>query len=188
MNTQIPRLVVGLIACAVPVWAAATELPAYETYSAASDVGTSLFTVDSTYAQLLDITATSGATAQINGLGYTASASTSLGSNHAYASASAMPSNVLSAGSFSGWYDQVTITGGTGTGTVQFTTRLSGTVDVGQFVGAAAYGLYASTLHPTQAGNLQARGAAQMVQSLVQTLQAQGQATVQVRPGLPCLA
>ena len=152
MNTHIPRLVVGLIACAVPIWAAATELPAYETYSAASDVGTSLYTVDPPYAQLLDITATSGETAQINGLGYTASASTSLGSNHAYASASAMPSNVLSAGSFSGWYDQGTITGGsgTGTGTVHFTIQLSGTVDVGAFGGSVGYTLGSSSVHPSQ--------------------------------------
>lgn len=122
MNMQIARLAAGLIVCAVPVWAAATDLPAYETYSAAADVGgTSFFTVDPTYTQLLDVTATPGATAQINGLGYTASASTSLGSNHAYASASVMPSNVLGAGGFSGWYDQVTITGGTGVGTTHFT-------------------------------------------------------------------
>lgn len=127
-------------------------LPTHETYSAASDIGTSFFTVDTTYAQLLDVTATSGATAQINSSGYTASASTSLGSNHAYTSTSAMPSNVLSAGSFSGWYDQVTITSGTGasTGTLAFTVRLSGLADVGQYAGNVKYGLYASSLHPTQ--------------------------------------
>lgn len=150
MNTQIPRLAAGLIACAVPVWAAATDLPAYETYSAATDVGTSFFTVDPTYTQLLDATATPGATAQINGLGYTASASTRLGNNHAYASASSTPSNILSAGGFSGWYDQVTITGGTGAGTAHFTVQLSGMVDVGAMGGGLAYALGTSSIHPSQ--------------------------------------
>ncbi|MHB1213867.1 MAG: PEP-CTERM sorting domain-containing protein [Thiobacillus sp.] len=150
MNSQLPRLAAGLIACAVPAWAAATDLPTYETYSAAIDVGTSFFTVDPTYTQRLDITATPGATAQISGSDYTASASTSLGGNHAYASASAMPSNVLSAGSFSGWYDQVTITGGTGVGTAQFTVQLSGTVDVGALAGGLGYTLGTSSVHPTQ--------------------------------------
>lgn len=147
MNTPIPRLAAALIACAVPVWAAATDLPAYETYSAAADSG-NLF--DPTYAPLVDVTSMSGATAQINGAAYIASASTTLGVNHAYASASAMPSNVLGAGSFSGWYDQVTITGGTGTGTAHFTVQLNGTVDVGAYGGAAAYTLGTSTVHPSQ--------------------------------------
>lgn len=155
MNTQIPRLAAGLIACTVSTWAAA-DLPTYETYSAAADIGASFFSVDPTYTQLLDITATPGATAQINGSGYTASASASLGSNHAYANVSAMPSNVLGAGSFSGWYDQVTITGGTGTGTAHFTVQLNGTADVGAFGGSAAYALGTSTVHPSQlVGSLQ---------------------------------
>lgn len=155
MNMQIPRLATGLIAYAVSTWAAA-DLPTYETYSATADVGSSFFTVDPTYTQLLDVTATPGATAQIAGAGYTATASTSLGGNHAYASVSAMPSNVLGAGSFSGWYDQVTITGGTGTGTAHFTVQLNGTADVGAFGGSAAYALGTSTVHPSQlAGSLQ---------------------------------
>lgn len=150
MNTQLPRLAAGLIACAVSTWAAA-DLPTYETYSAAADVGaTNFFTVDPTYTQLLDVTATPGATAQINGSGYTASANTTLSSNHASVSASTTPTNILSVDSFSGWYDQVTITGGYGTGTASFSVRLNGTVDVGAAVGSLAYALGTSSVHPSQ--------------------------------------
>lgn len=157
MNTKIPRLTAGLIACAVPAWATASTLPTYETYSAAADLASDFLT-GGIYVPHSDITTLPGESASISvsdpfipsNLYYTASASTTLGSNHAYASANTFPLSTLGAGSFSGWYDQVTITGGTGTGTVQFTTRLSGTVDVGQFAGGAAYGLYTSTLHPTQ--------------------------------------
>jgi hypothetical protein len=99
---------------------------------------------------LLDFTTTPGAPAQISGSEYMASASTSLSSNHVYASASAFPTGVLGIGSFSGWYDQVTITGGTGTGVAHFTVQLSGTADVGAFAGGLAYGLGTSNLHPTQ--------------------------------------
>lgn len=126
-------------------------LPTHETYSVAADVGTTnFFTVDPTYTQLLDITATPGATAQISGSGYTASANTTLSSNHASVSASTTPTNILSVGSFSGWYDQVTITGGYGTGTASFSVRLNGTVDVGAAVGSLAYALGTSSVHPSQ--------------------------------------
>lgn len=161
MNTRLTALAAALIACVTPAWAATSNVdvygvlnvsvpPAYATYSAAADTSTNFYSYDPVYAQLLDITSTSGATAQISGSGYTASASTTLGSNHAYASVGSMPSNVLSAGSFSGWYDQVTITGGTGTGTAQFTVHLTGTVDVGAFGGSVAYGLGTSSLHPSE--------------------------------------
>lgn len=150
MNKGITRLAAALFAGFAPVWAAASTLPAYETYSAAADMPTNFYSYEPVYTQLVDITSTSGATAQISGTGYTASASTTLGSNHAYASVSSTPDNVLGAGSFSGWYDQVTITGGGGTGTLHFTVQLSGMGDVGQYGGSVAYGLYASSLHPTQ--------------------------------------
>lgn len=168
MNVRLTALAAALVACVAPTWAATPNvdiygsisiepLPTHETYAAAADVATDFLT-GGIYVPHAAITTTAGEVASISVSdpiiasipNYTASASTTLGSNHAYASANTFPLSTLGAGSFSGWYDQVTITGGTGTGTVQFTTRLSGTVDVGQFVGAAAYGLYASTLHPTQ--------------------------------------
>lgn len=147
MHVRLTALAATLMVSVTPAWA--TGLPAYETYSAAADFGTNLFGSDPTYTQLLDTTTTPGATAQINGSGYTASANTNMGSNHAYASASTMPANVLSAGSFSGWYDQVTITGGSGTGTANFTVQLEGTVDVGAMAGGLSYTLGASSVHPS---------------------------------------
>lgn len=161
MNIRLTALAAALIACTTPAWAATSNVdvygvlnvnvsPAYATYSAASDIGTNFFDPNSTYTPLVDVTSMSGATAQINGTGYTASASTTLASNHAYASVSSTPDNVLAAGSFSGWYDQVTITGGAGTGTAQFTVHLTGTVDVGAFGGSAAFGLGTSSLHPSE--------------------------------------
>lgn len=133
-----------------PTWAATSTLPTYETYSAAADSGTNFFTYDPTYIPQSDVTAIPGATAQISGSGYTGSASTSLGSNHAYASASAFPSGAFGIGSFSGWYDQVTITGGSGTGTAYFTVQLNGTVDVGAMAGGLGYTLGTSSIHPSQ--------------------------------------
>jgi hypothetical protein len=168
MQTRLTALAAALISCASPAWAntsnvdvygithVSTDQPAYDTYSAAADLGTNFFTYDPAYTPLLDVTATPGATAQISGAGYSASASTTLGGNHAYASASSMPSTVFGAGSFSGWYDQVTINGGSGTGTAHFTVQLNGTVDVGAFGGGAAYALGTSTVHPSQlVGSLQ---------------------------------
>lgn len=61
-----------------------------------------------------------------------------------------MPSEVLSVGSFSGWYDQVTITGGSGTGTAYFTVQLTGTIDVGALAGGVGYTLGTSSVHPSQ--------------------------------------
>jgi len=140
MNTQIRCVVAALLAGLASGWVGASTLPAYETYSAAAD----------TVVQGLDVTSDSGATAQISGNTYAASASTALASNHAYASVSSTPDNVFSVNSFSGWYDKVTITGGTGADTLAFTVQLNGLVDVGQYAGSMAYGLYASPLHPTQ--------------------------------------
>ncbi|OGU37327.1 MAG: hypothetical protein A2199_11470 [Hydrogenophilales bacterium RIFOXYA1_FULL_63_33] len=147
MHVRLTALAAALMVSVTPAWA--TDLPAYETYSAAADFGTNFFSSDPTYTQLLDTTTTPGATAQISGSGYTASASTNMGSNHAYASASTMPANVLSAGGFSGWYDQVTITGGSGTGTANFTVQLSGTADVGAMAGGLGYTLGVSSVHPS---------------------------------------
>lgn len=147
MHGRLTTLAAVLMVGATPAWA--ISLPAYGTYSAAADIGSNIFVPDPTYTPLLDVTTTPSASAQITGSGYTTSASTSLGSNHAYASASTMPTNVFSAGGFSGWYDQVTITGGSGTGTANFTVQLNGTVDVGAIAGGLGYTLGASSMHPS---------------------------------------
>ncbi len=161
MNIRMTALVAALVACAASAQANTANvdiygvvnvgvLPAYATYSGAADIGASLFAYDPAYTPLVDATNTPGATAQISAPSYAAAASTTLGSNHAYASASTLPSNVLGAGSFSGWYDQVTITGGSGVGTASFTVQLNGTADVGAFGGGMAYALGTSTVHPSQ--------------------------------------
>lgn len=147
MRIRQTTLAAALMVSVTSAWAATSTLPAYETYSAATDVGTNNF--GSSYTPLQDVTSVPGATAQISTAGYNTSASTTLGNNHAYASASTMPADVLSAGSFSGWYDQVTITGGSGTGTANFTVQLNGTVDVGAMAGGLGYTLGASSVHPS---------------------------------------
>ena len=131
-------------------------LPTHGIYSAAADIGTNFFS-GVTYIPQSSITTLSGETASIAELSpipaypnFSLSATTTLGSNHTYGQASAFPLGVLSAASASGWYDQVTITGGTGTGTAQFTVQLNGTVDVGSIIGGMAYTLGTSSVHPSQ--------------------------------------
>jgi hypothetical protein len=148
MHIRLLMLTAALMVGVTPAWA--TVLPAYETYSAAADVDRNFFSFNPTYTQLLDTTTAPGAIAQISGSGYTASASTTLGSNHAYASASSTSANALSAGSFSGWYDQVTITGGSGAGTAHFTVQLTGIIDVGAMAGRLGYTLGTSSVRPSQ--------------------------------------
>lgn len=129
--------------------AGAVTLPTHETYSAAADIGNNIFPYDPLSTPLSSISTTPGVPASIAGSHYAASANTTFGNNHAYAQASTFSASVLGAASFSGWYDQVTITGGTGTGTAQFTVQLNGTVDVGAIAGVVSYGLFASSLHPS---------------------------------------
>lgn len=162
MRIRSIALAVSLLGCSPSIWAATgnvdvygiisldATLPSHATVSIAADIGGSSFFSPDPYIPLLDVSSTSGLTAQITGSDYMASANTTLGSNHAYASVSTMPANVFSAGGFSGWYDQVTINGGTGTGTAQFTVQLNGTVDVGAFAGGLAYTLGTSSVHPSQ--------------------------------------
>ena len=162
MRTRSITLALSLIAFTPSTWAATANvdvygrlnmsvdsvISTYGTYAAAAAISTNFFNPDPAYIPLLDVSSTSGVAAQIAGAGYTTSANTSPGGNHAYASASAFPGTVLGAGGFSGWYDQVTINGGVGTGTALFTVQLNGTVDVGALVGGLAYTLGTSRVHP----------------------------------------
>ena len=150
MHFRLSLIAAALMASTTPTWADTASLPTYETYSAAANTSTDSFYFEPADVPLLDVSTTSGATAQIAGAGYTASASTTMGSNHSYVSASTTPTNTLSTSGFSGWYDQVTITGGTGTGTVQFSVQLNGTVTAGAYLGTAAFDLLASSVHPSQ--------------------------------------
>lgn len=148
MDVRFLAFTAALIACAPSAWATAS-LPTNETYSVAADLSSNILSPGPTYVPLLDISTTPGATAQIAASGYAASASTTLGSNHVYAQADAFTSPVLGAGSFSGWYDQVTINGGNGAGIANFTVQLDGTANVGEIAGGLAYVLGASSIHPS---------------------------------------
>jgi hypothetical protein len=146
MKTRLHALTAALILCSTQAWA--TMLPTNETYSSASDIGSNSF--GSGYTPLSNTTSISGVSASISGSGYAASASTTSGNNHTYAQGGSFPTDVFGATSFSGWYDQITITGGTGTGTAQFTVQLNGIVDVGAIAGGMSYTLGASSIHPSQ--------------------------------------
>lgn len=159
MSISFRVLTIALAASISPAWAATGNvdvygsiefgtLPTHEVYSAAATNGPTFF--GSTFVPQTSITSTPGTLAQVTGAGYAASSRTTLGNNHAFASASNLPVEAFGLDSFSGWYDQVIVTGGTGTGVAQFTIQLSGTVDAGLFTGGAVYGLYASTQHPAQ--------------------------------------
>lgn len=156
MNIRLTAFAAALISCTSAAWAA---LPTHETYSAAIDVAADYLT-GGIYTPHSDITTLPGDVANISasdpftgGPLYAASASTTFGSNHAYTSANMLPLGTLGAISYSGWYDTVTISGGSGTGVMHFTVQLNGSVDAGAIAGIAGYGLYASSVHPTQLAN-----------------------------------
>lgn len=155
MHVRLTTLAAALMVSGTPAWA--TGLPAYETYSAAADVASDFLT-GNLYTPNLDVTTVPGETASISVSApfvaslpsYTASASTTQGSNHAYASANTLPLATLGTIGYSGWYDTVTINGGNGTGVMRFTVQLNGNVNAGAIAGIVGYGLYASNIHPTQ--------------------------------------
>lgn len=164
MKVRLTALAATLITCTTPTLAATSNvdvygklsmevnpLPTHEVFSSAFDSGSVVF--DPAYVPQVASTSVSGDIASIAGNSYTASANTTLGSNHVYAQADAFTAPVYGAGSFSGWYDQVTIIGGSGTGTVTFTVPLNGTVDVGAQAGGLGYTLGTSTVHPSQLVN-----------------------------------
>lgn len=157
MHARLTLLAAALAAapalCTVSASANAEEfadsLPGSGVYSAAADIG-SLFFSQPAFVPTADITETTAQTAAIDLTEYSAQATSTLGSNHASVEANGFSNGAFGVGSFSGWYDQVIITGGTGTGTIQFSVQLSGVIDAGAYAGGATYGLFASTLHPTQ--------------------------------------
>lgn len=123
--------------------------PTSGVYSAAADISANLLS-ETPFVPTISVTETAAQTAAIALANYSGQAKTTLGNNHAYAQSNGFNNGAFGVNSFSGWYDQVTITGGTGTGTVQFSVQLTGVASVGEFAGGAAYGLFASDLHPTQ--------------------------------------
>ncbi|MDO9636675.1 MAG: PEP-CTERM sorting domain-containing protein [Thiobacillus sp.] len=160
-------VIAAALAASPAVWAAASTVEVYGTlsvypgsgtYAAAADIGANLFS-DPPFVPQISTTDVSNALAAIASTDYSASARTTLGSNHAYSQASGFSSGALGINSLSGWYDQVTVTNGTGTGTgtLQFSVQLTGSVTAGAHLGAAGFSLLASSVHPEQlATDLQA--------------------------------
>lgn len=151
-------LLAAALATSPTLWAATSSVDAYGAistpptsgvFSAAADIGTNFFS-PFPFTPAISVTDASGQVAAIALPNYTSQAKTTLGSNHAFAGASGFNNGAFGVGSFSGWYDQITITGGTGTGTVQFSVQLNGTVTAGAYLGAAGFGLLASSVHPFQ--------------------------------------
>lgn len=150
MNYQLAALAVALSASG---YAQAADFAAKEVISTAQDRayrghdGYFTFSVAPDNLQSQNTTQP-GQTAAMLGDGLAASARTDYGHNRAFARVDRPAGNQDEAGTRSGWYDQVTITGGTGTGTASFGVRLRGVVDAGRNVGQVYYSLAASATHP----------------------------------------
>lgn len=157
MHTRLAALV-GALAVSPAVWAATsnvdvsgtlTAYPTSGTYAAAADLGTNFWS-DPPFVPQVSTTDVANTLASIATADYSAAARTTLGGNHAYAQASGFSNGAFSVNSFSGWYDQITISGGTGTGTLQFSVQLTGSVTAGAYLGMAGFSLLASSVHPEQ--------------------------------------
>ncbi|MDO9467063.1 MAG: PEP-CTERM sorting domain-containing protein [Thiobacillus sp.] len=155
MNVRLTALATALFACSAPVLAATSNLYVYGNISTGlptHDVFSQVGAVDldtppvSTIAEYQE-TFVPGNTAAISTSGYNASASTTMGSNHAYTSYNGSVPRDFVIGS-SNWFDQVTITGGTGTGTATITAQVNGTATVGAAGGYFSYQLGTRTTHP----------------------------------------
>jgi hypothetical protein len=151
-------VIAATLAASPAVWAATDTVDVYGnlsaypgsgTYAVAADWGGNYFS-DPSFVPQISTTDVANTLAAIASTDYSAAARTTLGSNHAYTQASGFSSGALGVNSFSGWYDQVTISGGTGTGTLQFSVNLTGSVTAGAYLGMAGFSLLASPVHPEQ--------------------------------------
>ncbi len=135
----------------VEVYGALSVYPGSGTYAAATDLGPNYYS-DPPFVPQLSRADVANTLASIASTDYSAAARTTLGSNHAQAQASGFSNGALSVNSFSGWYDQITISGGTGMGmgTMQFSVQLTGSVTAGAYLGTAGFSLLASPVHPEQ--------------------------------------
>lgn len=155
MNARWAALAATMLACSAPARAATPNvdvygnisigLPTHDVFSQAGavDLDTPLASTIVEYQE----TFVSGNTVAISNSGYNASAGATLSSNHAYASYNgSVPRDFVIGGS--NWFDQVTITGGTGAGTATVTAKVNGTATVGAVGGHFSYQLGTRTTHP----------------------------------------
>lgn len=153
---MIPRYAALAVALLAPsaVLAATSNVDYYgvlyfgpvDVYSAAQDQGSPSSPPD--FVAQRNSTTTSGATAAISTSGYLAAARTSVGANHVFLRADDFGNGAIATTSLSRWADAFTVSGGSGQATMQFTVRLRGVVDVGQFGGGVSYTLYADSAAP----------------------------------------
>lgn len=157
MHTRLATLV-GALAASPAVWAATSNVDVYGTqtayptsgtYAAAADWGANFFS-DPQFVPQISTTDVANTLAAIATVDYSAAARTLIGSNHAHTQAGGFSNGAFNVNSFSGWYDQVTVTGGTGTGTLQFSVQLTGSVTAGAYLGMAGFSLLASPVAPQQ--------------------------------------
>ncbi len=147
MNKINPIAAAALCALSAPAWALAVAPP---NYGVASVAATATYNPSSGLSiTQQQYTPFAGANVSVNdGSSASASALTDYGANHASASYTAGDSTSLAALGASLWYDQITITGGSGIGTGTLHAALNGTVNAGGPDGAAAYVLGTSTVNP----------------------------------------
>ena len=148
MNKITPLALAALCVSSTPAWAISVGYPDHGVVSVAATA-----TMDPTTGTLtlnnVDTAVTRNGLASVNdNLGGVATTSTDYGLNHAYASYANTDTNSVASAAASLWYDQITITGGSGTGTATLKASLNGTTDVGAPDGAAFYVLGTSAVNP----------------------------------------
>ena len=152
MNKITPVAIPALCVSSAPAWAITITLPPPPpNYGVVSVAATATYDPTNGLSfNNLQYNINPKTTVNVNdNAGATASAMTDYGANHAYASyANTDTASSVGALAASLWFDQITINGGTGTGTATLNASLNGTADVGAPDGAAAYVLGTSTINP----------------------------------------
>ena len=140
------------LALGVAFAAQAEDLPGFEVRSTASfeQYPANYYGADPSQAESQsDQSAGSGQTAAVLGDGYVATARTQPGRNQAFVRYDRDgQQSITRAGS--SWYERMTISGGTGTGTATFNVRLRGVVDSGRDQGGLGFTLSATSAQPAE--------------------------------------
>lgn len=166
MSIPFRVLTAALAASLSPAWATTSNVDVYGIINNSVQLTHQIFsstydlesgTVDPLYTPLSSIANNSGDPAFISGSSHEAHVQTDLGSNHVYLKQrDAFSPSIFATTANSIWYDQITITGGVGTGTASFSVHVNGVVDVGAYSVAAGYLLSISNQHPSEGTALSA--------------------------------